>query len=132
MLHLFRDLPFYRTCHDMSQSRITQHFSRATSEEAAEQATRGFEEIRRDAIMSRAEKEISTMKKEEKARLLNSERQRQFRKRRQMDEIAAGTRDSSGRKVKVRRNFFVQLRYAYSFLAYAIGGWECVVDGRCS
>ena len=86
----------------MPQSCLTQHFNRATSEEAREQASRGFETIRQDAAMARAENELQTLAKADRTRELNAERQRKHRKRKSMAEISAGIRDPvSNRPVKV-------------------------------
>ncbi|QRW11995.1 hypothetical protein RhiLY_10994 [Ceratobasidium sp. AG-Ba] len=80
---------------------ITSYFSRATAEEAAEQATRGFEEIRHSIEWEKAQKLSEDGLRAQRLREQATERQRRRRKRLKESEIKLGLRESGTlRKLK--------------------------------
>lgn len=94
----------------MSQHLITQHFHRATKEEAAEQAARAAEAIRRDSALARAEAQIRTQTKAERTRQQVRDRVRNFRKRKVQLEINAGLRSHTSHEANASRRHWQQFR----------------------
>lgn len=84
---------------------ITNYFSKATPEEAAEQATRGFEAIRHSSAWERARKEASHLDQARRERELAAARQRDFRRKKYQTDAKLGLRDpKTFRLVKVRKS----------------------------